>query len=51
MLSSIGITPSIDTDNGIIRISSQDSDEFFSSTEAPPGFEYKWPNKEVTEDD
>lgn len=44
ILSSVGINPSIDADNGIIRVHSQDSNDFFSSTEAPPGFEYKWPN-------
>jgi hypothetical protein len=30
-------------DDGTITISSKDSKVFWSKTEAPPGFEYKWP--------
>jgi hypothetical protein len=44
-MESINIQPTVDTDNGVIRVSSDDSYEFLSSTDAPPGFEYKWPNE------
>jgi len=47
MMSSVNINPTIDTDNGIIRVPSDDSYEFLSSTDAPPGFEYKWPGGNV----
>lgn len=45
MMSTIGIEPTIDTTNGIIRVSSDDSYTFLSSTKAPPGFKYKWPDQ------
>lgn len=32
-----------DEGRGTIRISSEDSREFFRTTSPPPGFEYKWP--------
>jgi len=44
MISSIGINPTIDNNNGVIRINSKQSREFLNSTNPPPGFEYKWPN-------
>jgi len=36
-----GVT--FNTDKGIIRINSSDSKKFWQITEAPPGFDYKWP--------
>lgn len=45
LLDSIDITAIADESHGTIRITSEDSTEFFNSTEAPPGFEYKWPHK------
>jgi hypothetical protein len=45
LLKQIGIDAEADATHGTIRVSSSDSDKFFDMTEAPPGFEYKWPNK------
>jgi hypothetical protein len=43
MFDKLGMDIYTDESKGTIRLSSSSSSKFFDFTEAPPGFEYKWP--------